>query len=512
MSRHVVAFIAILVLGTLGIVAYKFALPGVMEAWQRRTSDAAAVHGELRIGVDGWVGYFPLCSSEMRRRMRARGYALSCNNDGGDYPKRFQALEAGELELAVGTVDAYVLNGAKLDYPATIVAVLDESKGGDAIVARRSKVANLEALKRSPPARIAFTPSSPSEHLLKSIGAHFDLPHARAPRDSWQVAANGSPDALKKLQGGEVDVAVLWEPDVSRALADADFVKLIGTEDTEALIVDVLLASRSVVEHKPEAVAVLLEEYFLTLAHYRADPAALREEVAKYAEVDDDQVEPMLGGVAWADLAENGERWFGVEPAASGGREALIDTITGTADILIEAGDFSSNPLPGSDPYRLTNSQFIATAYKAGAPGGAHAAQAEDFAPLDSAGWATLREVGALRIEPIGFARGTGSIDESGAEAVAGVARTLAHYPHYRLAIRGHTGVGGDDDANLELSQVRARAVMEMLSTQYGIDPDRMQGEGYGSSRPLPRAPGESDRSYAYRLPRVEFVLLAGAH
>lgn len=509
MSKHVKAVIAILVMGSLIIIGYKFALPKIKDAWQTETSDAAATHGQLRVGVDGWIGYFPLCSPEMRRRMRARGYALTCENDGGDYPARFKRLNEDELDFAVTTVDAYVLNGAAIDYPATIIAVIDESKGGDAIVARRSKVANLEALKRGPTVPIAFTPSSPSEHLLKSVGEHFDLPQFRDRGGAWKVAAEGSPDALKKLQKGKVDVAVLWEPDVSKALADPAYVKLIGTEDTKELIVDALLASRRMVSDKPEAIKILLEEYFQTLDHYRHDAAAMRTDVAKYAKIDDEQVEPTLGGVAWADLPDNGARWFGISSGGASAREALIDTINGTADILVKAGDFSGNPLPGQDPYRLTNSQFIAALYQAPIAGPGNAPASPAFEPIDSQAWATLSEVGALKIEPIGFSRGTGTIDEQGSAAVEVVARTLAHYPKYRLQIKGHTGMGGDDAANLELSQKRAEAVMEALASQYGIDPDRMQGIGYGSSRPLPREADESDRSYAYRLPRVEFVLLA---
>jgi outer membrane protein OmpA-like peptidoglycan-associated protein/ABC-type nitrate/sulfonate/bicarbonate transport system substrate-binding protein len=513
MSKHLMAFIAILVVGSLAIIGYKFALPKLKEAWQTETSDAAATKGKLTIGVDGWIGYFPLCSPEMRRRMRARGYALTCDNDGGDYPARFKRLNEDELDFAVTTVDAYVLNGAAIDYPATMIAVIDESKGGDAIIARRSKIANLEALKRGPTVKIAFTPSSPSEHLLKSIGEHFDLPQFRDRNGAWRVPAEGSTDALEKLQKGKVDVAVLWEPDVSRALADPAYVKLIGTEDTEELIVDALLASRRVISEKPEAIQVLLEEYFQTLGHYRTDAAEMRADVAKYAKVEDEQIDAMLGGVAWADVADNGERWFGLTAGGAGAREALIDTINTTVDILLKAGDFSSNPLPGQDPYRLTNSQFVGALYKAAnvSPGNAPSSGVAStaFEPLDAQGWSALREVGALKIEPIGFSRGTGTIDEQGATAIAVVAHTLGHYPKYRLQIKGHTGLGGDAGANLELSQRRAEAVMEALSSQFGVDPDRMQGLGFGSSQPLPREPDESDRSYAYRLPRVEFVLLA---
>jgi hypothetical protein len=42
----------------------------------------------------------------------------------------------------------------------------------------------------------------------------------------------------------------------------------------------------------------------------------------------------------------------------------------------------------------------------------------------------------------------------------------------------------------------------------HAIDPDRLYTEGKGASQPPPRKPGESERAYRYRLPRVEFVLL----
>ena len=61
MSKHVKVFLLILVFGTIGIVGYKFALPHLTDRSQRSTSDAAATHGKINIGVDSWVGYFPLC-------------------------------------------------------------------------------------------------------------------------------------------------------------------------------------------------------------------------------------------------------------------------------------------------------------------------------------------------------------------------------------------------------------------------------------------------------------------
>ncbi len=515
MSTHLKAFLIILVLGILAIAGVKFLLPVWQDATQRETSDAASEHGTLVVGVDSWVGYFPLCSPAMAKRMRDVGYNLRCEDDQADYAKRFTRLNDDELQLAVATVDAYVLNGVHTHYPGAIVAVLDQSKGGDAIVARRSAAANLDALKKRSNLKVAFTPNSPSEHLLKAVGVHFDVPHFKDRKGAWRVPANGSSDALAKLQRGEADLAVLWEPDVSRALASGssggDFVKLIGTEDTENLIVDVLIASRKLVQEKPEAIGVLLDQYFQTLRHYREDEALLRDQVRTYSKVDAAQVDAMLKGVAWASLNDNGVQWLGVAPAGSSGEQQLIDTINATTQILIAAGDFDRSPLPDRDAYRLTNGQFIANLYKgkSGSASDPTSSLQKAFVPLDEKGWSQLQEVGTLKVEPIGFQRGTASLGDDDEQVLARMAERLRHYPNYRILVKGHTGNGGDADANMDLSKSRAQTVASHLLTAFNIDANRIRAVGYGASQPLPRLANESDRSYGYRLPRVEVALLA---
>ena len=53
-----------------------------------------------------------------------------------------------------------------------------------------------------------------------------------------------------------------------------------------------------------------------------------------------------------------------------------------------------------------------------------------------------------------------------------------------RVRVEGHTDNRGVPAANLELSKGRARSVMAYLIKQ-GIDPTRLESEGYGASQPL---------------------------
>jgi outer membrane protein OmpA-like peptidoglycan-associated protein/DNA-binding transcriptional LysR family regulator len=509
-SPHLKAAGLILVLGLVGILGARYLLPIVQDTRQRETSDASATRGTLAVGADNWIGYFPLCSAPMAKRVRRAGWVLRCENDNADYRARFERLKSGEIQFAVATVDSYLLSGAPLGFPGTIIAVIDESKGGDAILAREDVASNLEHLRQASDIQVAFTPASPSEHLLRAIRTHFDIPFLQDGHGPWRVETDGSSAALEKLLDGEVDAAVLWEPDVSRALAKPGIVKLIGTEDTERLIVDILLVGRRFSRDHPEAVAALLDSYFQTLKLYRDRPKELEDDVMEATDLSREQVSSLLRGVSWTTLGENAAIWFGVSGGGPFADEGLVEAVRGAVRILTDSGDLSRDPLPDGDPYRITNRQFVADlSERSGATVGDGGDRAHRFPPLDEAGWARLKEIGSLKMDPIGFRRGTADLAYEGKLELDRLAERLVHYPNFRILVKGHTGIVGDPEANLQLSQDRAEAVARYLMVTYGIDPSRMRILGYGSSRPLPRLPGESDRAYGYRLPRVEVTLAA---
>ena len=517
MNRNVIGFLAMVVLGTGTLVGLYFALPHLSRMTQKDTSDAGAVGTTLRIGMDNWVGYVPLCSKELRRQMRSAGFLVKCEDDNADTAARMKRLREGSLEFAVATVDSLLLNGPREKFPGTTVLVIDESSGGDAIVARRDKVASLQELKTRANYKLAFTPGSPSEHLLRSVAVHFDVPALRDRNGAWRVPVKGSQDALKQLQAGKVDVAVLWEPDVSRALADKGMHKLLGTDQTRRLIVDVLLVGREFSRTNGAAVKQLIDSYFRTLKHFRDNPAALADEVKQVARVDDAQVAAILGGVRWATLEENAREWFGVASPWGDSSEGLIDALESTARILVDSGDLRESPIPERDPYRLQHRLYVEELFKSGigaaqAPGAAKPGAARKFAALSAAQWDGLREIGTLKVRPITFQSGSSELNVDGRTEVDAAAQNLRHYPNFRVVVRGHTGTRGDPESNRELSQERADTIKRHLLVTHGIDEARVRAVGYGGERPLARLDSEPDRAYEYRLPRVELQMVAESY
>ena len=84
------------------------------------------------------------------------------------------------------------------------------------------------------------------------------------------------------------------------------------------------------------------------------------------------------------------------------------------------------------------------------------------------------------------------------------VARILKDHPLLKLDIEGHTDNSGSPENNKALSEHRAGAVLEYLSSREGINKERLTAAGYGSSRPV--AGNDTPEGRALNR-RVEFKL-----
>ncbi|MDP3770015.1 MAG: phosphate ABC transporter substrate-binding/OmpA family protein [bacterium] len=518
MPKGPIVFFVLCIVGILGLY---FGIPMVREVRHRGASDAAMLKGEIKGRCDEWVGYFPLMSQRMKNAMAESGYRFKCEDDGAKYAERMEALKNGDIDFAVATNDSYIVNAAKRGFPGVITTVIDESFGGDSMLAWGDVIPNLNAIKGRTDIKIGYTCDSPSHHLAKAAAHHFDIPELIDKK--LVVCTDGSKEALQKLQKKEIQVAIMWEPDVSRGLAKTGVIKLLGTESTVRLIVDILLFKSTFSEKNPETVKTFQENYFKVLKFYMDNPSILEQEVmasinAKAAVEDRltiDQVRSMLKGVRWVNLTENAEKWFGITTlAGTRGEHWLTDSIDSTAEILINSKDFPSNPLPEQDASRITQKKFIADLYEKMTIGftvaGAGKNVSSDslttkFSPLSEAGWQNLKEVGTMKVEHINFEMGTSELSSEDKEKFAAITERIKHYPTFWLLIKGHTSAIGDPKELLELSQERADSVQRFLSITYGIDENRMRAVGLGSSKPIPCASSKC----RFVLPRVEIVMMS---
>jgi outer membrane protein OmpA-like peptidoglycan-associated protein len=108
-------------------------------------------------------------------------------------------------------------------------------------------------------------------------------------------------------------------------------------------------------------------------------------------------------------------------------------------------------------------------------------------------------------LDPVTFERGRVSFKKTSFPALDAVADTLHGNPSIQLVeVQSHTDERGDDIANLRLSQARAKVVVAYLVAK-GIDPARLDPQGYGETQPLDN--GHDEAAWA-KNSRIAFVIL----
>ncbi len=109
-----------------------------------------------------------------------------------------------------------------------------------------------------------------------------------------------------------------------------------------------------------------------------------------------------------------------------------------------------------------------------------------------------------LTIRDITFDVGSTAITQMDDMQLKLLLALLADYPMYKVEVTGHTDADGTETANVKLSEKRATAVKNWLTTN-GINETRIAAKGMGESRPL--FPEDNDAHKALNR-RVEIRIL----
>jgi OmpA-OmpF porin, OOP family len=114
-----------------------------------------------------------------------------------------------------------------------------------------------------------------------------------------------------------------------------------------------------------------------------------------------------------------------------------------------------------------------------------------------------ITNTGHVAVYGIYFETGKSDINSESAEAISQISMLLKNNPTLKLYVVGHTDNVGSLESNLKLSEERARAVVNSLTANFGILPDRLKA--YGVASLVPVASNDTDEGKAKNR-RVELV------
>jgi outer membrane protein OmpA-like peptidoglycan-associated protein len=472
----------VIIIGGIAAAVRYFVLPKHQEKRRKvlalQTGSEGKYKHEVRLAADSFSGYCILRSSEMADRLGKQGIKFSVLDDGADYMKRIKALREGDVEMAVFPINSFIQCGAQLgEFPASIIYIVDETKGADAIVALKRSVPDISALNSSD-ARIVLTPDSPSEFLARVMIASFNLPDLSERK--WMIKANGASEVFKKFRGasGSKRIAyAMWEPYVSKALREKDAHVLLDSSKLKGYIVDVLVARREFLIEDYEVAKEVLASYARTAYVNQgkmvdvviADAKAAGDSIGK-----SDAVQ-MVKGIEWKNTLENYAH-FGLQ-GDSHSLEDIEDIIIKITDVLIKTGALEEDPLNGApnslyfnklvkdmkdDRFHPGREINVITSMDTG-DSDERVREVRKLVKLTAAQWESLVTVGELRVKPITFGRGTSRISIQSEHELESLAGTLNSWPQYYLTVTGRVRPGGDAEAALQLAKARADATVQML-------------------------------------------------
>lgn len=438
----------------------------------KQTEGTSRYKYNLICGVDAFSGYAVLRSQEFADELVKVGVRLSMEDDGADYSKRLADLESGRIQFAAFPIDALIKAcDSKRQLPATMIAVIDESFGADAMIGYKSRFPDVDSLNSSD-TQFLFVGDSPSQTLARLVMRDFELSKLGAN----PITPLKSPDDLLKAYQAATptspQVFVTWEPFVSQLLENDQLHVLVDSSKFSGFIVDTLVVSRDFLVKQPSVVESFVQSYFQALVNFR-EIDKLSELILEDAKrtgttLTAPQATRLAHGIRLRNTQENYAH-FGLR---QGGLPLIEDMITRITKVLLDSRTIAVDPT-GGQPSRLYYDQVLAKLQAAKFLPSEVVRASTELPALSSEQWKSLASVGTLKVPEIVFARGTANLTAASMQTLDELLRTLQAWPAYYLIVEGSTAPGGNQAANSALAARRAEAAVEYLRG-LGIPASRM--------------------------------------
>jgi NitT/TauT family transport system substrate-binding protein len=454
----------------------------------------------LRISLVSFHGYAPAVVANGNSLKTAAGsiyerlgihVEFAINDDIPTIPTLFEAKSA---QCVWRTSDFWAQehpNVRNAGHDGKAILIVDNTQGGDAVIARDPAIKTIEDLAGKNVGLVQFTPS----HGMLIDAIENSSMTARAKQQVRSVfikPEEGTAGVRAAFVSGDVDAAVLWDPDLSLALRDVKGAHVVySTKTATNLIYDVIVCDQRELA-KPENEAVFqkfVDGWLEGVKVSRANPDQAVDGLINSMEFfkvlagkeGKPFVKGLFGNVVWTDLSDNA-RVLGM----AGGVNHYERVYTRFDQIYRGAGALA-NPnspvIPAQDSF---DTRFIKAALARDTAAKTEAAKPQ--AQFTDQGRADAMTSPAAVTKPVAVNFSSGSSELSkraqrviDTEMIPFIENNGSAY----FELSGNTDGVGSAATNQGLSVSRAKAVAEYLEKQWEIPKARLRVTGFGSSRPL---------------------------
>ena len=381
------------------------------------------------------------------------------------------------------------LRNAKHDGKA--VMIVDNTQGGDAIISSDPNVRSVEDLAGKKVAMLQYTPS----HGMFIDAVENSSLTARKKQSIEPVFINveeGTAGVRAAFESGNVDAAVIWDPDLSLALRKKGAHVVYSTKTATNLIYDVMVCDAKVLNDKDGRAAVdkFVRGWMKGVQVARANPdnavdaLVKNEEYFTMLEKQEGRafIKSLFSNLVWTGLEDNA-RILGLV-GGTNHYERVYNRFDG---IYRAAGSLANPNSPVINPSDSFDYSFIKGMLAEDSQAKAAAAVPEKTftkAELDTA--TERNEVVVSKPVMVSFQSGSAALNKRAEsvidkEMVPFIESNGSSY----FILSGHTDSLGGREANMALSKARAMSVRSYLVSQWEFSADRFHIEGVGPDRPI---------------------------
>ncbi len=443
----------------------------------QRTSSPARYDYEVSFAIDSFSGYAPFRTQTFADECAKHRIHVTLTDDKANYKQRLQDLANSKVDIAVFPIDALIKTSAELnDFPATIVALTDESNGADGVVAAGAKYPNIDSIN-TPNTKLVCVADSPSETIGRLLMANFSLDQLGSNPFVFKNSAEEVYAAYRQSKLTDDLLFIPWEPWLSTMTDNPDYHCLIDSSKFRGRILDAIVVRRGYLLKQEDLVEKLLKCYLTTVYMSRNTMVDIVSEDARAlgTPLKRERAERLVKGVWWKNTQENFAH-FGFTRVD--GLPHIDDMCRNLIVVLRKTGSIKADPTDGR-PNMLYYDGVIRRLFdQSWHPGfGIEDVRADQsLANLSDDDWNRLKPVGTLQIPRLVFARGTAGLTAASEATLAELVETLKSFPQYYLTVRGSAASSGNLDANMKLAIERASAAMKWL-VGHGVSPQRIRSE-----------------------------------
>ena len=519
--------ITVIVLGAAGSLAWNFGLKdrfggtkgGESSTWgvgsshetQAPVADKNAPIGSnqnpLRVSLVSFHGYAPALVANGNSLATQPG-SIYAGKDVNvqfvvqdDIPTLSTIFESGAAQCAWRTSDFWAqeqpnLRNAGLDGRA--VMIVDNTQGADAVISRQGNIRSIEDLAGRSVALLQFTPS----HGML-IDAIDNSSLTARKKDSVKMvfinAEEGTAGVRSALESGNVDAAVLWDPDLALAQRNVKGSHIVySTKTATNLIFDVMVCDSRLLD-KPEgkaAVQKFVEGWMEGVQAARNNPDNAVDALVKTEEffklLADKEGRPFVKSL-FSNLV-----WTGVEDNArilglAGGTNHYERVYRRFDQIYRKAGALANPNSPVIAPQDSFDYRFIKTMLTKDQAAATAAAKPQETFSQSALGEATRQAAIVTKPVMVGFATGAAQLTKRAQKVIDDeMVPFIENNGKAYFEVSGNSDSTGARDTNLRLSAARASAVVDYLVAQWEFPRDRFKIIGNGPDKPLCNEPNSA--------------------